>query len=72
MDFLSNPLKLWNSSRFEDKRAVLKLTFADQLAYKRNEGFRTANFSLPFKLLGDFSTLENKMVPAEGLEPPTP
>lgn len=69
MDFLSNPLKLWNSSRFEDKRAVLKMTFADQLAYKRNEGFRTANFSLPFKLLGDFSTLENKMVRLQGFEP---
>ena len=69
MDFLGNPLKLWNSSRFEDKRAVLKLTFADQLAYKRNEGFRTANFSLPFKLLGDFSTLESKMVPVEGTDP---
>ncbi len=72
MEFLGNPLKLWNSSRFEDKRAVLKLTFADQLAYKRNEGFRTANFSLPFKLLGDFSTLENKMVPAAGFEPAAP
>ncbi|GEQ98161.1 hypothetical protein JCM17844_17980 [Iodidimonas gelatinilytica] len=72
MDFLGNPLKLWNSSRFEDKRAVLKLTFADQLAYKRNEGFRTANFSLPFKLLGDFSALESKMVPAAGLEPAQP
>ena len=69
MGFLANPLKLWNSSRFEDKRAVLKLTFADQLAYKRNEGFRTANFSLPFKLLGGFSTLENKMVHPRGFEP---
>ena len=71
MAFLDNPLKLWNSSRFEDKRAVLKLTFADQLAYKQNEGFRTANFSLPFKLLGDFSTLESKMALPEGLEPST-
>lgn len=71
MEFLSNPLKLWSSPRFEDKRAVLRLTFADQLKYKRNEGFRTANFSLPFKLLGDFSTLENRMVPPAGLEPAT-
>ena len=70
MDFLSNPLKLWNSPRFEDKRAVLKLTFADQLRYKRNEGYRTANFSLPFKLLGDFETSKNRMVRLEGLEPP--
>ena len=41
----------WPVYTDEDKRAVLKLIFADRLAYKRNEGFRTANLSLPFKAL---------------------
>ncbi|MGF1463778.1 MAG: recombinase family protein [Maricaulaceae bacterium] len=63
MAFLSNPLNLWNSNRLEDKRAVLKLTFADQLAYSRNSGFRTANFSLPFKLLGQMNSKNYEMVP---------
>ena len=35
MDFLPNPFKLWNSSRYEDKRPVLKLPFSDELRYKR-------------------------------------
>ena len=31
-DFLENPYKLWVSARLEDKRAVLKLTFAERSA----------------------------------------
>ncbi|QQG35157.1 MAG: recombinase family protein [Micavibrio aeruginosavorus] len=51
-EFLANPWNLWASDRLEDKRAVLKLAFADRLTYVRNEGFRTPNLSLPFKMLG--------------------
>lgn len=54
MAFLANPWKLWASEALEDKRAVLKLAFADRLAYVRNEGFRTAETTLPFKVLGGF------------------
>ena len=43
-----NPCYLWESDRIEDKRAVLKLTFAERLAYTRGEGFRTALTSSPF------------------------
>ncbi len=52
LDFLANPWNLWKSGRLEDKKTVLKLVFADRLRYARNEGFRTADMSLPFKLLG--------------------
>jgi len=72
MAYLSNPLNLWRSERLEDKRAVLKLTFSDQLSYHRDEGFRTANLSLPFKLLGGVLGGKNEMVPPHGLEPRTP
>jgi site-specific DNA recombinase len=54
MEFLAKPHKLWHSERLEDKRAVLKLTFSDRLAYVRNEGFRTAKTTLPFKVLAEF------------------
>lgn len=53
MEFLSSPCNLWASSRFEDKRAVLKLTFADRLTYVRGKGYRTAKTTLPFKVLGN-------------------
>jgi site-specific DNA recombinase len=61
MEFLAKPHKLWHSERLEDKRAVLKLTFADRLAYVRNEGFRTAKTTLPFNMLAEFSGGQIKM-----------
>lgn len=54
LSFLSSPCSLWHSERFEERRMVLKLMFGERLRYARNEGFRTANLTLPFKVLGAF------------------
>ncbi|GLQ36782.1 hypothetical protein GCM10007908_04020 [Rhizobium albus] len=70
-DFLANPCKLWHSPRIEDRRAVLKLVFAEKLPYARGEGYRTAQISMPFKLLGNAHGRKNEMVPRDGVEPPT-
>ncbi|WP_367273869.1 recombinase family protein [Niveispirillum sp.] len=72
LEFLSSPWKLWNSDRLEDKRAVLKLTFADRLRYTRNEGFRTTDLSLPFKLLDALNHPESRMASPRGFEPLLP
>ncbi len=69
--FLSNPYKLWDSDRLEDKRSVLKLVFAKRLPYYRNEGFRTAAISLPFSLLEGLKGGKYEMVEAGGIEPPS-
>lgn len=69
LDFLANPCKLWTSERLNDRRAVLKLAFAQPLRYARNEGFRTADLALPFKLLAGYSGCGNSMVPRRGIEP---
>lgn len=61
-EFLSNPLNLWGSERLEDRHAVLKLAFCDRLEYSREKGFRTANFTMPFKVLGSFMSGETVMV----------
>ena len=75
LDFLSNPWILWSSSRIEDKRAVMKLAFADRLSYVRNEGYRTAEPSLPFKVLAGVSggnfVQKLGMVDPSGIEPLT-
>jgi len=60
-EFLANPWKLWLSEHLEDKRAVLKLTFMERIAYDQNEGFRTARKTLPFKALADISAHEMQM-----------
>ncbi len=71
LSFLASPWKLWETGRLEDRHAVLKLTFASQLRYVRNEGYRTAALSLPFALFSGADSRENKMVPRGGIEPPT-
>ncbi len=70
MEFLSNPWNLWSSGRLEDRRTVLKLVFAKPLYYNKNTGYRTADLSLPFKMLGQNIHGENLMVRSRGLEPP--
>jgi site-specific DNA recombinase len=70
LDFLRNPGNLWDSARLEDKRAVLKLAFAGRLAYTRNEGFKTPDMSLPFKVLQGFREGKSKMVRPERFQLP--
>ncbi len=72
LDFLGNPQLLWHSERLEDKRTVLKLAFGERLEYVRNEGFRTPETTLPFKVLADFQAGRNKMAHPERFERPTP
>ena len=72
MTFLANPCYLWESGRIEDKRAVLKLTFAERLAYTRNDGFRTAVTSSPFSFFLSLKGDEEGMVRPTGFEPVAP
>ena len=71
IEYLSSPWILWESDRLEDKRAVLKLTFAGQLAYDKNDGFRTPDLALPFKTLAEFSAQDEEMAHPTGFEPVT-
>ncbi|MCC7253615.1 recombinase family protein [Hyphomicrobium sp.] len=70
--FLENPHELWVSERLDDKKLVLKLTFADRLAYCRNQGFRTPKTTLPFKALQAVQTGKCKMAETRGFEPLIP
>ena len=70
--FLENPQELWASEAPEHKKLVLKLTFADRLAYCRNEGFRTPKTTLPFKALEAVAGEKCKMAEREGFEPSIP
>ena len=53
---------------------VLRLVFADKLAYHRNEGYRTAKneeLSMPFRLLQNLENGQYAMVRPAGIEPAT-
>ena len=69
--FLENPRKFWDSGEFIQRRMLLKLAFTARIHYQRNEGFRTAQPSVPFELLNAFA-MNGKMVPPVGIEPTLP
>ena len=71
-EFIANPWKLWNTGTFDDKRIVLNLTLGSHLEYDWDEGVRTAELSLPFKLLQDVCDREKVMAEREGFEPSIP
>ena len=71
MGFLRNPCKLWDSGQLTLKRTVLRLAFAERIAYCRNSGLRTPKTALPFKLLDGLSCRNFGMARPEGVEPST-
>lgn len=72
MQFLSNPWKLWASEQLNLRRIVLRLGFAERIAYTREEGFSNVKKSFPFKLLEYFGEGKKEMARWGGFEPPTP
>jgi site-specific DNA recombinase len=67
--FLSKPSKLWLSGKFECQKLVLRLTFADHLAWCPETGFQTPKTTMPFKMLNDMHNSKCKMAETEGFEP---
>lgn len=72
MDFLANPHRYWRVADLTGKRILLKATFSRQVSYKKGEGYRTPDLSLPFSVLREFSDNESGLVRPRGLEPPPP
>ena len=71
MSFLANPWKIWVSEDFALRRMVLRLAFAERIAYSRKTGLRTPKKAYPFKALEGFQLGECKMVHPTGFEPVT-
>ena len=66
---IEKPCDLWRSGRIDCRRAAVKLVFGERLQYCRNDGYRTAETSMPIKVFGDLTTQGSNMVRAAGLEP---
>ena len=62
-NFLASPCKLWESGQLHFKRMGLRLAFSEHISYKKDEGFRTPNLFMPFKMLEDMSMTGKEMVP---------
>jgi site-specific DNA recombinase len=69
LDFIQNPYKYWACGGLSGKRTVLNATFSRPLVYSKNEGYRTAALSLPFRIIRDLSEHSSELVLLVGLEP---
>ena len=67
--FLASPWKLWESGQLTLQRTVLKLVFAERIAYCRKTGLRTPKTTLPFKVLGGIDGQKCLMAEEVGFEP---
>ena len=68
MQFVSKPHEIWASGGYLEKMAVRKLVLSGGITYVRNKGYRTVDFSLPFKVLGGFVGQKDVMVARDRIE----
>ena len=66
--FLANPYQIWRSGNLEVQKMVLRLTFAEHLAWCPDQGFRTPQTTVPFKFLG-LSGEKRAVADRAGFEP---
>lgn len=71
MRFLASPYEIWKDGGTAVKRTVLRLVYARRLECDREMGVRTPVSTFPFKVLHFLRTSDCKVVPQDGLEPPT-
>jgi site-specific DNA recombinase len=68
MEFLANPYRFWRVADLTGKRILLKATFSRQVSYKKGEGYRTPDLSLPFSVLREFSDSKSGLVEPRRVE----
>ncbi len=71
-NFLKNPYLYWMKDDLKSKHLVLKLVFEDRIIYDRENGFGTANLSLPLRVFEFSDDTKTCDVDRTGLEPATP
>lgn len=68
-NYLENPVAMWQSPNYKDKRLLLEMYFEEKLAYDLKEGFGTATLACLPKLLCIKEPAENHLVEMPGFEP---
>lgn len=61
-EILEKPDKLWSVGGYEEKQLIQRVVFEHPPKYERRIGFRTAEKSLPYELLGGGSKGDSPMV----------
>lgn len=66
--FLASPYDIWRNGNLEVRKMVLRLTFAEHLAWCPVQGFRTPQATVPFRILA-MNNQKNGMADRAGFEP---
>lgn len=64
LKYLSAPNKLWESGRLDLQRLVLKLTFSGHLRYRKGEGIKLPELTLPFNYFKHLGGNMSALTPA--------
>ena len=68
LKLLSSPYYIYENGSYMLRQTVLRLAFAEPLRYDRNEGYRTPEFTFPFKVLTGITDQKSEMVLLERIE----
>jgi len=66
--YIKNPSDKWENGVLNDKRLVLKLVFTGKISYDYENGFGTANYSLPIKAFELLATSKSQGVEMARIE----
>ncbi len=69
LNTLKNPMDMWKSDDYIDKRTILYMYFEGQLRYDYKMGFGTASLAYPVKLIGELGQAKMPLVEMSGSEP---
>ena len=69
LDTLREPLKLWRSDCYDDKRTIIHMFFNELPKYHYNHGFGTAKIEPTISLIRESSSQNKHSVETEGIEP---
>jgi len=67
--YLENPVVIWQSPNYKDKRLLLEMYFEEKLPYDLKEGFGTVSLAPLVKLLCMKEASKNHLVEMPGVEP---
>ncbi len=66
---LKDPMSMWKSDDYNDKKTILSMYFDEQLEYDYERGFGTASLAYPVRLINEFGQAKNTSVEMSGSEP---
>jgi len=69
LKYLEDPVRMWQSPNYKDKRLLLEMYFEDKLSYDLKVGLGTAHLACLPKLLATKEVSKNHLVEMPGVEP---